>query len=242
MDDFASRWCLSFAESGHEVRVYGSVASRTPLPVLVLHTIADEGQAVWRDCLHYELPPFVLVEVAVPAWHRDMTPWPGTALTPRGEPFDGGADAYLACLLERIMPRVRRMLAFTPTWQGLVGYSLAGLFALYAHFRTDAFARIASVSGSLWYWEFDAFVRDTPVPFAPRSLYLSLGDREGHVKDEVLSTVEACTQAIVDCLVRGGSTVTYERTSGNHFYEPEARIVRAIAHLLTNNAPIGAKE
>ena len=34
---------------------------------------------------------------------------------------------------------------------GIAGYSLAGLFALYALYKTDAFTRVASMSGSLWF-------------------------------------------------------------------------------------------
>lgn len=34
---------------------------------------------------------------------------------------------------------------------GIAGYSLAGLFALYALYKTDVFTRVASMSGSLWF-------------------------------------------------------------------------------------------
>lgn len=124
------------------------------------------------------------------------------------------------------------MLTFTPLWLGLVGYSLAGLFSLYAATRTPLFARIASVSGSMWYWGFADYLYDNPPLSTPDCVYLSLGDREGLAKDALLATVEPYTDGVYRYLAERGYDVTYERTEGNHFCEPEARMVKGIRHLL----------
>ena len=49
------------------------------------------------------------------------------------------------------MPEAEALLPGAPAWRGLAGYSLAGLFALYALYQTDVFARAASMSGSFWF-------------------------------------------------------------------------------------------
>lgn len=237
-DVFGNKWCLNFAESGHEVRVFGNISSTTSLPVVYMHTIADEGSDIWQRCLEMALPAFVLVEVAVPQWNDDLSPWPGPALTKRGQPFGGGADDYLEVLVAKIMPRVERMLASPPKYNALVGYSLAGLFALYSLYRTPLFARIASVSGSLWYWDFVQFVSEQKALGAPRYIYLSLGDKEGQTADEVLSTVEPYTGRVFVRLSNRGHHVVFERTEGNHFHEPEARMARGIANVLRAEDPI----
>lgn len=230
-DYFANKWCINFALEGHEVRVYGNLNAKTPLPVVYMHTIADEGRAIWESCREKGLPPFVLAEIAVPDWHGDMSPWAGPSLTKRGEPFAGGADAYLP-VLERIMAKVERMFDFKPLWRGLVGYSMAGLFALYTLYRTDVFDRIASVSGSLWYWGFVDYVSEHTAVNRPQCIYMSLGDKEGQVKDDVLNTVEPYTGRIYVRLSTRGQRVAFERNEGNHFHEPEARVVKAVVFLL----------
>lgn len=232
-DVFGEKWCLNFAVKGHEVRVFGNLNAKAPTPVIYLHTIADEGYAIWRATLENELPPYVLVEIAVPRWHDDMTPWAGPALTARGEPFGGEADRYLDLLVGTIVPKVERMLSFKPLWRGLVGYSLAGLFALYALYRTDVFDRFASVSGSLWYWGFVEFIGEFEPKRKADCVYLSLGDKEGQTKDETLSTVEPYTGRVYVRLNTRGHKTYFERNVGNHFHEPEARVVKGIAFLLT---------
>ena len=75
-------------------------------------------------------------------WNRDLTPWPAEGVFKRGENFGGKADAYLALLTETIIPRTEEALALIPRFRALAGVSLAGLFSVYAAYRTDLFSRI----------------------------------------------------------------------------------------------------
>ena len=68
-----------------------------------------------------------------------------------GRPFSGGAGRLLPLLTENILPKAEALLPASPAWRGLAGYSLAGLFAIWALYQTDIFSRAASMSGSLWY-------------------------------------------------------------------------------------------
>ncbi len=58
-------------------------------------------------------------------------------------------------LTQRIVPLTENHLGYAPEFRGIAGYSLAGLFALWAVYQTGLFDRAASVSGSLW---FDGFL------------------------------------------------------------------------------------
>ncbi len=99
-----------------------------------------------------------------PARTLDYTPRRGDS---EGEEFDvldngrrsGGADAFLALIVERIMPAVRQRIAIDDGRRMLWGHSYGGLFALHAlATRTQAFTDYVAVDPSLWWGE--GFVAD----------------------------------------------------------------------------------
>lgn len=59
----------------------------------------------------------------------------------------------------------------------LIGYSLAGLFALWTAYETDIFSAIASCSGSLWFEQWDEYVLHHQIKHES-NIYLSLGGKE----------------------------------------------------------------
>lgn len=64
----------------------------------------------------------------------------------------GGADAFLALIVDRVRPAVARLVALDPARQTLWGHSYGGLFALHALFtRPQAFDRYVAVDASLWW-------------------------------------------------------------------------------------------
>lgn len=69
-------------------------------------------------------------------WNHDRVPWDSPAAFKNGEPFTGGADDYLRLLVEKIIPEAEEGLNGVPQWRGIAGYSLAGLFAVYAVYQT----------------------------------------------------------------------------------------------------------
>ena len=56
------------------------------------------------------------------------------------------------------------------------GYSMAGLFSLWAAYQTDAFASVAAASPSIWFPDFLQYMKEHGI--RTESVYLSLGDRE----------------------------------------------------------------
>ena len=120
----------------------------------------------------------------------------------------------------------------------IVGYSLAGLFALWAAWNSGYFRRVASVSGSLWYPGFTDFIKDntprTGLKEGPglEKAYFSLGDRESRTRHPLMSRVDACTAEVVEKFRSYGIETTFEWNPGNHFDHPELRMARALAWLL----------
>lgn len=173
-----------------------------------------------------------LVAISGEDWNRDLSPWPAQKVFRGGEDFAGGADAHVRKIAEEIMPAVEAEMGAQPRRRMIVGYSLAGLFAVYALYRTNAFTDAASVSGSMWYDGFIEFMRENVPQRIPGRMYFSLGDRERMTKNVRMAQVETCTDAAAAHFVQMGARVCWEKNPGNHFADGEIRVKKALAFLL----------
>lgn len=176
--------------------------------------------------------PAVLVAIDAVDWNRELTPWPAKRAFRGGEDFGGGADAYLAELTDTIVPAVEAALGISPTVRGLAGYSLAGLFALYAGYRSSLFTRIASISGSLWYDGFGDFILKNQPLQIPERAYFSLGDKEKITRNSRLGVVEDQTIAAEQQLCSLGAKTIFELNPGNHFDDALGRLARGLQWLV----------
>lgn len=165
-------------------------------PITYLNTFSDEGQKVYGAAQPDGCPPFTLVLISDLDWNHDMAPWDSQAVFKNGEPFTGGADDYMRLLVDEIIPRAEKELAGPPAWRGIAGYSLAGLFALYAIYQTDVFSRVGCISGSLWFPGFKEYVLSHEPKRWPDCIYFSLGDKEAKTRNPVLKIVRENTEEI----------------------------------------------
>ena len=94
------------------------------------------------------------------------------------------------------------------------GYSLAGLFALWAATRTDRFAGIAAASPSVWFPGFTDYLRANPVRSG--AVYLSLGDREEKTRNPVMAEVGNRIRETEEILRGQGVKTVLEWNPGNH--------------------------
>ncbi len=202
-----------------EYRIQRYPGSSGTCPVIYLNSVTDDGGEIKELC-HND---FTLISISGLDWNADLTPWPSPAVFRNGEPFAGRADDYMRTLAERIVPEAEDGLA--PAWRGIAGYSLAGLFAIYALYRTDLFSRAASISGSLWYPGFRDFSISSQLKAKPDRLYLSLGDRESKGST---STVLGNTEAIAAHFSSIGISTLFELNPGNHFTDPVGRTAKGI--------------
>ena len=205
--------------------------SESESPVIYLNTFLDEGQKVYEAAQAASCPPFTLVAISDLGWNHDMVPWDSPPAFKNADPCTGGADDYLRLLTEEIIPTAEKKIAGVPCWRGIAGYSLAGLFALYAMYRCDAFDRAAIISGSLWYPHFREFAAKHEMPRRPDRIYLSLGDKEKKTRHPLLKTVQDNTEAIAKHYRQLGIEVILERNPGNHFDDVDFRSAKGIVSL-----------
>ena len=168
---------------------------------------------------------FELVAVKVNDWQTELTPWAAPAVFGR-TPFGDGAQATLKFITGRLLPLypTRRVL--------LGGYSLAGLFALWAGYQCSSFKGIAAVSPSVWYSGWIDFAQShTPQTDA---IYLSLGDKEERTKNAVMARVGDCIRLQYDLLQEQIPHTRLEWNEGNHFRDAALRTAKGFAWLMNN--------
>ncbi|MBD5512419.1 MAG: alpha/beta hydrolase [Lachnospiraceae bacterium] len=219
-----------FTVQGRKISIYGK--EQAGAPVVYLNAVQGEGSAVWEQCRRVECPAFTFVAVSDIGWYHDMSPWQAPPIAKGGEPCTGEAESYLALLTGEILPAVEEALGGRPAYNVLAGYSLAGLFAVYAAYHTDAFARIVSASGSFWFPDFVDYVKGHEMRRVPEKMYFSLGDREAHTKNPYLSSVEERTKQLYAYYSQQGILTAFVLNKGNHFREPDRRTADGIRWVL----------
>lgn len=210
------------------LQVFTSTVPGAPLIVLV--TGAEDVSRV-REALA-DAPAHTLAVLSGFDWERDLSPWAAAGLSKKAPPFAGGADALLRALTERLLPQAEARLAAPPRWRGIAGYSLGGLFALYALYKSTAFSRAASMSGSLWFSGFQEYALTHTLCAQPSHIYLSLGDKEQKTRNLLMQTNPAVTQTLADHYTALGIITTYRHEVGNHFHDTSGRIARGLRWLL----------
>lgn len=192
------------------------------------------------------LSDFILLAVKPKNWNDDFSPWEAPAFRKGEEPPRGRAGLYLSCLTEKIKPYMDAHYRTKPEPEhtALFGYSLGGLTAVYAVYRTDVFGVIGSLSGSLWFDGFCEFMeREKPLR-RDIKVYFSLGKKEGRSKNPRMGQVAACTERAAEILrgqLEGKSipadgfgepqrgAVYFEWNEGGHFHDMEGRFAKAFA-------------
>ena len=221
---------ITFACGGKKATLYGSEQPATPL--IILNNYSGDGESVVRAMQEIDTPDCNLLVVGDLNWDHDMTPWYCPPLSKNDTPCTGGADEYLDLLLTEILPKAEERISGTPSFIGIAGYSLAGLFALYASYQCDAFDRVASMSGSLWFPDFKEYALTHEMRKRPAKLYLSLGDREANTRNSVLMTVQRNTEELAEHYRSLGLDVTWELNPGNHFKDAALRSAKGIRAIL----------
>ena len=164
---------------------------------------------------------FCLVALKAEDWNRDLSPWKAPAVFGR-EDFGGGAESMLADVLAEVTDRKKKYY--------IGGYSLAGLFALWAAYQTDVFSGVAAASPSVWFPGFVPYMRENEIRTG--RVYLSLGDREEKTRNPVMAAVGDGIRSARECLREKGVSCVLEWNPGNHFKDAEIRTAKAFAWVL----------
>jgi predicted alpha/beta superfamily hydrolase len=173
--------------------------------------------------------PFVLATIELEDWTVDLMPWADGNISWDPEAGKHGQDT-LQYIQQELLPELQRRYGTLPVILG--GYSLGGLFVLWASCQTDAFAAIAAASPSVWIHGWLPFAQKH-VPMAG-NIYLSLGDREEHVKNQAIARVGDNLRSYYGLLQQqlGAEHCTLVWEQGGHFNDNPARLSRAFAWCL----------
>lgn len=220
----------TFNTDKKKITLYPALAENRP--VIYLTTYNDDGGEVYAEVQKDGCPDFTLVTVSGLNWEAELSPWTAGNLFKYSEMFTGGANAYLQILTQQVLPHAEAGLNGI-LWRGLAGYSLAGLFTVYAMYKTDLFSRAASMSGSLWYPGFKDFALKNTLRIAPQHLYFSLGDKEARARNQYLKTVQQCTEELAAHYRSLGINTFYELNPGGHYRNIISRSGAGIKWLLT---------
>lgn len=201
-------------------------------PLVVLNTVQSEGEEVYNEISKNIDNTFSFLAISNLNWNKDMSPYYAEGLK-KDEPFLGGAKDYLRELTDSIIPFCISSFNLSPSYIVLSGYSLAGLFAIYALYNTDVFSRVASASGSLWYPKFIDYVRNNEMRIKPDKVSLSLGNKESKTKNVLMKEVENNTLVLRDIFIEKGINTTLFFNEGNHFSNPVGRMAKLIAETLS---------
>jgi len=196
------------------------------LPTVYLGEMKDSGEAIEKVlglCGDVRCN-FIIYEAE--DWNGEFSPWEFTLNKKMS--FSGGGRKTLDWLMNDCVPYCEKEYGLTGK-RILCGYSLAGLFSLWAFYESRAFSGVISCSGSLWFGDWISYAQSHTAP-RNSSVYLSLGDREEKARDSVMATVGDCTRRQYE-LVCGDKNVSrhiLEWNAGGHFNEPEVRLAKGI--------------
>ncbi len=171
-----------------------------------------------------------LIAVRIDNWNNDLSPWEAPAVFGK-DGFGGGASETLDGLLRLCGDKSRRYY--------LGGYSLAGLFALWAAYQTDAFAGVAAASPSLWFPGFAEYMGKNEI--RADTVYLSLGDREEKTRSPVMATAGERIREARLLLKERGVRCVLEWNEGNHFRDADLRTAKAFAWVLDHDPAADGK-
>ncbi|MBP3324537.1 MAG: alpha/beta hydrolase [Clostridia bacterium] len=203
---------------------------------VILWGVGDnEDEALSKAVLHLEEmlkadDEYIIITYRVENWFRDYSPW--KMLTDAGEVFEGLGLNTLCYLKESLVPFVKENFGENKDIY-IAGYSLSGLFSLWAFYETDIFKGVACCSGSLWFENWDNYAECKKAPKESK-VYLSLGGKEANSKNKYMATIyeqykKQEKRLKADANVK---SLVFEMNSGGHFANPEKRMAKAFYSLI----------
>ena len=186
-----------------------------------LQSMDNEVAAIAQGAAH----PFLFAAVPVESWNDALSPWKSPAVWGK-QGFSGKAADTLRFLMEQVIPTLKQQFNLPENVKIILGgYSLAGLFALWASTQTKPFYGVAAASPSVWFPGWMEFEQQHPIQ--AQRVYLSLGDKEEHTKNTVMAAVGDNIRTLHSQLTARGVDCTLEWNSGGHFKDADLRTAKA---------------
>ena len=176
---------------------------------------------------------FLFAAIPVKSWNDALSPWEAPAVWGK-QSFGGKAADTLRFLTEQVIPTLKQQFRLPEDIKIILGgYSLVGLFALWASTQTDLFYGIAVASPSVWFPGWMEFEQQHPMQ--TQHIYLSLGDKEEHTKNAVMAAVGDNIRTLHSRLIERGADCALEWNSGGHFKNADLRTAKAFRWAMEEN-------
>jgi predicted alpha/beta superfamily hydrolase len=186
-----------------------------------------------------ECRPFIVSSYLSQNWEKDYTPWPAPSLFKKAASFEGGAAETLSWTLTDWIPYVVKMFGLleNKTQFYCMGYSLAGLCALWMLYESTRFSGCACCSGSLWYDNWMDYVNEHTITCPDSRIYLSIGNEEANTRNKRMAQVVENTKLTYKRLTADSnvSDVVLHWNEGGHFTDVANRQAKAIQWLMQNS-------
>ena len=205
-------------------RIYGETHAEYLLLQMTgeheLQSMESEVPAIAQSAHH-----FLFAAIPVESWNDALSPWKSPAVWGK-QGFGGNAADTLRFLTEQVIPALKQQFALPRNVRIVLGgYSLAGLFALWASTQTKLFYGVAAASPSVWFPGWMEFEQQHPMQ--TQRVYLSLGDKEEHTKNTVMAVVGDNIRTLHSRLTAREVDCTLEWNSGGHFKDADLRTAKA---------------
>ena len=176
--------------------------------------------------------PWTLVAYEAKDWNRDYSPWALPSVKGEAE-FTGGAKETLAWLTDVCIPYVENSILGGGASRMIGGYSLSGLFSLFAFYESRMFDGVASCSGSLWYPGWKEYAAGQNAPDGS-CVYLSLGRKEEKSRSRKMAVVGDMTRWQHEQMQKDHNVHASELYwhSGGHFADVDQRIAQGFIWLI----------
>ncbi|SFB66414.1 alpha/beta hydrolase [Ruminococcus albus] len=212
---------------GRSCTVY---ADTSPEFLLIQPTDKHEIELLAKEIEHIKSltdTPFAFAAFEITDWNRELSPWEAPPVF-GNEPLGNGAGETLAFIEDTLIPKLIEQYSLNKDIPVILGgYSLAGLFALWAGYNSDRFTAVAAISPSVWFPGWLEFI-EKHFP-AVKSIYLSLGNKEEKTRNKIMAVVGDNIRRQYEMLNQLDLNVTLEWNEGNHFTEPEMRTAKGFA-------------
>lgn len=160
-------------------------------------------------------------------WNAELSPWEAPQAF-GNESFLGKGGETLSWLTGEYLPYLRERYPLAENFYTM-GYSLAGLFSLWALYETELLSGCVCCSGSLWIDYWDAYVASHKLK-SPSKVYLSLGGKEEKTKNPLMMKVGDRTREQEKMLLSDSNILecVLEWNKGGHFADAEERLAKGI--------------
>ena len=191
------------------------------------------------------LKNYFIVGISIDDWNTNLTPWYCPRLFGKKDnDFKGQGQQTFDWLINKCIPKIEKdfsnIFEKNKIYRYIGGYSLSALFSLWIFYsdknkKEKIFNGTCSCSPSLWYINWDEYMKNREAP-EESIVYLSLGDKEGHTKNETFQKMRTRMDKMIEIVKndKGIKNYFYEENKGGHYVDSEMRMAKGFKWIIEN--------